>query len=712
MSTQGSGKRRAVQATEKPVKRTRVSRACDQCRVAREKCNGTQPTCSTCSGSSRNCTYTSNVKKRGIQPGYIRALELALAYLFQHDPENEKLVNDKLVQGGMSSILLSRNSRESNKLHKRWRKARFYIDIDKLLSGGEPSRHESELLSPDSGDEFLDTEEPPSSEIVDDRSQSQAQHQYKLPTSSNIVAFQAPKQSDARISMPQDSWRLLDVYFTYTQSWFPICEKHDVLKLSYSYPIEGLALSPDLPDSGFHAELWSILAVASMQEFTSTGSIHQQNQPSTSPSQLYATARSLIPRETGVFEIGHVKALLNLALVDIRCSFMEAAWLLVGYASRILEVMDQSLVMTNPRHKHIFHGCFLLENMLAIHLDRRPYFRRVQEVRLVGKIDEDGLDEWQPWNGGSVFLKGQQSRTPILALSSLNEITDIVHLLGTNDEAATDKLQRLEAWKSSLPPKLVYICGSNLPSCLTPPTVLLQLTYYCISLALTSSQSWLLRSLNLLEEAQDQIGWNKLPPVLRCLVDFINMHSADVSSSHDVQSRLLKQQAAIRSAWPKLSHETSSWVSASQAISLGHSTTSLQVLTPLSNVQPLQTPSIDNNTLAMPSPLDPALSDTFSMTAPARPVKSLQDSRVSLQMESLHTEFPNDLESFFDELASLDKVPTLDNQPQFMQNLGFAPDASMADLFSEYIPTQSTTFISQDCSDAVNLDPFSLYDES
>jgi hypothetical protein len=52
------------------------------------------------------------------------------------------------------------------------------------------------------------------------------------------------------------------------------------------------------------------------------------------------------------------------------------------------------------------------------------------------------------------------------------------------------------------------------------------------------------------------------------------------------------------------------------------------------------------------------------------------------------------------------------NQPQFMQNLGFAPDANMADLFSEYIPLQSTAFLSHDNSDAINLDHFGFYDGS
>lgn len=55
-----------------------------------------------------------------------------------------------------------------------------------------------------------------------------------------------------------------------------------------------------------------------------------------------------------------------------------------------------------------------------------------------------------------------------------------------------------------------------------------------------------------------------------------------------------------------------------------------------------------------------------------------------------------DLESFFDELASLHGAKKLQNQPQFMQNLGFAPEVSMADLLNtqsgHFMPMNPSTF--------------------
>ena len=72
-----------------PAKRSRVSRACDQCRASREKCDGVKPVCHTCDTQKRTCTYDEPPKKRGIQPNYIRTLELTLAWLFQTVPETQ-----------------------------------------------------------------------------------------------------------------------------------------------------------------------------------------------------------------------------------------------------------------------------------------------------------------------------------------------------------------------------------------------------------------------------------------------------------------------------------------------------------------------------------------------------------------------------------------------------------------------------------------------
>lgn len=150
MPTQSQGKRR-LPTHDLPAKRFRVSRACDACRTAREKCDGKQPVCEPCLEAKRGCAYTSNPKKRGLQPGYIRSLEMTLALVFQHEPDVEIMVNRRLAQ--QNSVLLARGTKESNRLHKSWAKSKFCRDVNRALSGGQIGSGDDKMPSSDEDSE-------------------------------------------------------------------------------------------------------------------------------------------------------------------------------------------------------------------------------------------------------------------------------------------------------------------------------------------------------------------------------------------------------------------------------------------------------------------------------------------------------------------------------------------------------------------------------
>lgn len=686
-----NSKRRGTQTPEKPAKKTRVSRACDQCRLAREKCDGTEP-CTTCGTSRRACTYTAVVKKRGIQPGYIRALELALAYLFQHDPTTENLINEKLAQGA----LLSRDTKES-RLHRRWRKTRFYNDVDKLLAGGGHTREEAPEL-PDSDDEQSDTEEPPPA-VIHRKRELQAQINTTKPSA---IPSLAP---NTLVQMPIESWKLLELYFTHIHICLPVSEKHDMLKIFYAYPGEGLLVGSDIPHAGSHAELWSILAVASLHQSMATAPGVGEEQFLETSTQLYATARSLVPENLANIELGHVKALLNLAMFNLAKSSIQSAWLLVALGSRILKMAEQSLV-DNPRYKHTVYACFILDSLLALYFDRRPYLHK-DEVRQLGKLDEDGMDEWQPWSGSSHLALGQQSRTPLLTLSTFSHILDLVSLFNDHSGTTQDKLRALEEWEAELPPKLAHVCATTPPTSLTPPAVLIQLTYHCVAFTLRSSQSWLLRLLNLMDRAQKQIGWQGLPPMLRCLLDFICKRTSGMILNSGIQSRIQEMRVAMNIAWPASGPATAKPISTAHAMPLGKAINAV-TMAPLSTA-PSDFTKLFSNAYSRFPQFNSVLSDADIAVTTLSHRSELLDTNTSSQLDHRFPDVTTDLESFFDELASLDSASNLDNQPQFMQNLGFAPDSNMADLFSDYIPTQSSTFMSQGQSEAVELDHYGFY---
>lgn len=53
--------------------------ACTICRKRKLKCDGTKPSCSTCTRLSHNCAYDEVRKKSGPKRGYVKALEERLS---------------------------------------------------------------------------------------------------------------------------------------------------------------------------------------------------------------------------------------------------------------------------------------------------------------------------------------------------------------------------------------------------------------------------------------------------------------------------------------------------------------------------------------------------------------------------------------------------------------------------------------------------------
>lgn len=77
----GGGPSSEAASTGPAPKRMRVSRACEQCRSRKAKCDGKTPTCSPCVTLSQPCTYGAQPRKRGLPPGSVSALERTVKLL-------------------------------------------------------------------------------------------------------------------------------------------------------------------------------------------------------------------------------------------------------------------------------------------------------------------------------------------------------------------------------------------------------------------------------------------------------------------------------------------------------------------------------------------------------------------------------------------------------------------------------------------------------
>lgn len=395
-------KRKAAEGGEEaptPAKRQRVSRACDQCRAAREKCDGIRnPGCFTCLSSNRECTYTTPPKKRGIQPGYIRTLELTLAWVFENCPGAESTLSGAIASDQIAALLSGKDSDGSYRLHRGWRKSNVCKELEKLLGSGKA------------------TSTPDADSAAEEN----------IPQEGSTVSIQAPLTPATTgntfvATLPSNIWRLFDVYFAYTHTWLPILQKHDILKLAYTYGEHGLHLSPTGPNAE-HAELWALAALASTQEIPLSAPLDAGTSEA-----IYQTARRLIPDERGKQSISHVKAFLLLSLINISSEKWTAAWLQIGQAVNI--ALDLGLhAHSHSRSKHTMLACFLLERLLCSHLKRIPRLSSA-DIASLGPVEEEGLEEWETWSPCDGFSQhGKESRgeasqrAPSHTLSIFNQL--------------------------------------------------------------------------------------------------------------------------------------------------------------------------------------------------------------------------------------------------------------------------------------------------
>lgn len=170
--------------------------------------------------------------------------------------------------------------------------------------------------------------------------------------------------------------------------------------------------------------------------------------------------------------LGHVQALLILSLTNMGLGRYSRAWSLVGQAVRIAIDLqldrspDSSNSKSKSRLKHVFLGCFALDTLIAARLSRRPHLRS-DDLDHVSLVDEDGLEEWDPWTDCLNVRRSNSSssRVPASILSTFNQLIQVLKILneatclptGSNTlQPSTVLLQKLHIWSQSQSPPLYF----------------------------------------------------------------------------------------------------------------------------------------------------------------------------------------------------------------------------------------------------------------
>ncbi|KAK6432875.1 hypothetical protein LTR95_010951 [Oleoguttula sp. CCFEE 5521] len=653
-------------ATEAQAKRSRVSRACDQCRASREKCVGgiAGSSCQTCEAQNRQCTYDEPPKKRGIQPNYIRTLELALAWVVQYAPEAQAALSQALPLADSTAhkLISGKDASGAESLHQSWRDGLLCKQIDQLLSGSivengmeavvppiisrKPPHFGVEAISTSPGISYpREVESSASSKArrhhndVTGRTEPVIPRDAALPTESRsrdgLLGGQSARPSaenkpPVQLKLPLNSWNLLDYFFAFTQSWLPITEKHSVLRTTYSYPGEGLSL--EKATGGAHAELWSMLALAAYQ-------VSRIAPLDEDYSYLSQTARQLIPQIAGAsvngaiiaskdtvgegvtsrgikgtgishdaFESGHVRALLILALLDATQESWSSAWLNVGIATRLL-LLDDTDTKSARRldSRTLLFAAFVIDSTISSQLRLRPHIRG-SDLHEIDALAEDGMEEWAPW--ADPIAPDTASKAPSKAWSTFNAITNELRTVeNSNSPASAASLHR------PLTVRALLVNACNKEGRVQPAKLVVTLQ----------------------AEQMSSPAFSIPPPIGGTSIELQDDDNAQVSH----------QNIDLSMAPTKDLHSNGFMTIPSGPGDFSY----------MDNTQ--------NN--SMPAPGDTSLWPMYDL---------------------------NDIASghdIFEELAMLDPVEPLTQQPQFMQNLGFNnPDLDLAEFFgADYQATNS-----------------------
>lgn len=558
-------------------KRARVTRACDQCRKRKDRCDSLQPACSSCVAMSLACSYSPS-RKRGLRAGQLRSLEIILGLVFQSIEGSESWISALLEGVPLSWPVfafrvppaVSEQDAVASLLDA-CRKSSVLKEAEQLMSTGMNDATDDEvqdesndtleqklastlqavlgLFSParDGDGPDLNSIEPvPTTssrmEIDSNTATSLTQpvaisrpeasiglednscRRSPIASATDTVVMTSCSQLDTtpqppvtavlrgadHTQLPSHWPQLLELYFSKTHCWFPICQKHNLLRAAYlmantATSSSSLTTSPDVASRGDCASLWAVLAYSS-QLWDSMKPPKPGKQQDMSHGEILAIASNLVsPGEPEhEYDGGLAQAWLLFSLLQIEQGRWNAAWTAVGRAISIASFHGDFLnVSSKPElhrvgdgKKRIFLGCFVLETLISTRLRKRPHLQ-YSDIQSLGLLSQDGMEEWEPWIPSAGTRVGDrqpgpfttQNQPPGRIPSVFNQLVELMGL--ANDALRLDsggqkasRIQELEhslqVWKERFHPHHKEPLGLSL----SPQLLNLQFAFLSVSEAL------------------------------------------------------------------------------------------------------------------------------------------------------------------------------------------------------------------------------------
>ncbi|GAM35091.1 C6 transcription factor [Talaromyces pinophilus] len=392
-------------------KRQRINQACDQCRKRKSKCDGAQPTCSTCDNLGKVCTYGTPVKKRGLPTGYVRGIE-ALLGLFQQFLPNGEYTLRKILRENIAGRIV--DSEYLDNASDIWRSSDLAKDFDQLLSSVDNnigSRLTSETV-----------------QLPELRNVETIIHQWP----SDVNLFERLKHCAdlPPPDFPPNIQEIVDFYFQTTHSWFPIVERRMILKALYRDDTGNIA---ERDSDNYSLCLWAIVGYTS-----AIASAKSARFDAIHPNSIQTYVRFCLTRTENSFSIGSVQALCILALLNIGLGQFNTSRLLLLQAFTMLIDANVEERQNSERYYHTLHGCFFLDQILSAYLSTTSFFPNTW-YSVIGHLDENALEEWElsPAAKGLDPSLMNFDRQPLRTISSFNMTCELVSRIPPRDEVSS-----------------------------------------------------------------------------------------------------------------------------------------------------------------------------------------------------------------------------------------------------------------------------------
>ncbi|CAO3625769.1 unnamed protein product [Mucor hiemalis] len=462
-------------------KRQRVSKACEQCRRKKVKCDGSSPFCNNCSSLGLPCHYKESTKKRGPPKGYIEAiegrlhrLEALLGSIVQEDDPRSQAIISELnapLETAYGELVRPRPMRRET--------ASGYEAECGPLTTTEPMVAKENSRSGEKNihtqDRLNDHDEPNNmgNLSIDESGQlryyGKSSGFYMLRNSKNfqnkLFQFNTKGPNDAITGSPSIPFavdpfdmppkdlsdHLLELYFRYFYPLLPIVHKKSFME----------AVNNDDVSSPPPILLNAIYAVASRV----SPDIRVRSIPSkaeTAGDVFFERARMLLDLEWDSFRVYTVQSLLLMSSHQNGALKTTRGWLYSGLAIRMSQNLglhrncdSWDLTPTEKEErKRAFYCCFVLDRFACAMHGRSPMIdERDYDTPYPSENDDDAPRIIENFH---YLIKICEILGEVIRDLYMVKGRKQLSMMATPDSVVSALDKKLNKWMSKLPPSLQY----------------------------------------------------------------------------------------------------------------------------------------------------------------------------------------------------------------------------------------------------------------